>query len=124
MKKAWDKIGIALSSLCIVHCIGLAILPALLPTLGHLGIEFHLFMSILILVTSPLAFIPGYKKHGVSMVIMWAMAGLSMILLGTFMEEKFPEWLSHSVTIVGSITLVYAHFLNIKHSRHNHCCDH
>jgi hypothetical protein len=124
MKKAWDKIGIALSSLCIVHCIGLAILPALLPAVEHLGIEFHLGMAVLIMITSPLAFIPGYKKHGISMVIMWAMAGLALILLGTFMETKFPEWISHSVTISGSITLVYAHYLNIKHSRHHHCCDH
>jgi len=124
MKKAWDKIGITLSSLCIVHCIGLAILPVLLPAVGHFGIGFHLSMSFLILLTAPLAFIPGYKKHGLSMVIMWAIMGLTLVLLGTFMEEKFAEWLSHSVTIAGSITLVYAHYLNIKHSRHHHCCDH
>lgn len=124
MKKAWDKIGITLSSICIVHCIGLAILPALLPAMEHMGAEFHYGMAILILLTSPIAFIPGYRKHGVGLVLLWAICGITLVILGTLFDGFIVEWMSHSIVISGSITLVCAHYMNIKHSKHHHNHNH
>jgi MerC mercury resistance protein len=128
MKKVWDRLGIAFSSACIVHCVMVAFLPLFFPALTvytH-STWVHIIVGVIILFTSPLAFIPGYRKHGLSWVIGTAFVGLFLILAGIMMEHKVSDQISHAVSILGSLTLVLAHAKNIQHShRHRHqpqCC--
>jgi hypothetical protein len=125
MKKVWDRVGIAFSSACVVHCIAVAFLPLLFPALSvytH-STWVHVIVGIIILFTSPLAFIPGYRKHGLSWIISTAFLGLFFILLGILLEEKVSDQVSHGVSIIGSMILVIAHAKNIQHShRHRHQC--
>lgn len=54
---------------------------------------------------------------------MIGMSGLLFVGLGVMLEQRFPEVLSHGVSIFGSLLLVFAHTKNIQHShRHQHQC--
>lgn len=125
MKKIWDKLGILFSSACIVHCILVAFLPVLFPAFSIYteASWIHMSVAVIILATSPLAFIPGYKKHGLTWIIFLALSGLTFVLLALFLEGFTSDQVSHSISILGSMTLVFAHAKNLQHSRrHNHNC--
>ncbi len=84
----------------------------------------HVVVGIIILMTSPLAFIPGYKKHGLSWIMISALTGLVFILSGILIEGWLSEQFSHGISIMGSIVLVFSHVKNIQHSNRykNECC--
>ena len=124
MKKVvWDRLGIAFSSACVVHCILVAFLPLFFPmisTYTH-STWVHIIVAAIILFTSPLAFIPGYKKHGLTWIVGTALSGLFFIFMGIVMEGKVSDQMSHGISICGSLLLVFAHGKNLQHShRHSH----
>lgn len=83
----------------------------------------HIIVGFIILITSPLAFAPGYRKHGLTWIIGTAIAGLILILLGVVIEGRVLAQISHGISILGSMTLVFAHVKNLQHShRHHHQC--
>jgi len=128
MKKVvWDRLGIAFSSACIVHCIAVAFLPLFFPVLKQYthSTWVHIVVASIILFTSPLAFVPGYRKHGLTWILGMAVAGLMMVFMGILLDDKVLEQASHGISICGSLLLVLAHAKNIQHShrhRHQHCC--
>src|SRR6476620_7831912 len=84
MKKVWDRVGIAFSSACVVHCILVAFLPIFFPAISVYTHSswVHIIVGLIILFTSPLAFIPGYKKHGLTWILSTAVTGLFLIMMG------------------------------------------
>lgn len=125
MKKVWDRLGIAFSSACVVHCILVAFLPLIFPAISSYthSTWVHIIVGIIILFTSPLAFIPGYKKHGLTWILSVAVAGLFFILLGILLEGRLSDQITHGVSIFGSFLLVTGHIKNLQHShRHAHQC--
>jgi hypothetical protein len=127
MRKLWDKWGIVLSAACIIHCFAVVILPLLLPAVEMLVHSpwVHRVFATLVIFTTPLAFLPGYRRHGLHRVLILAVAGLCLVLVGVAMDGQVDEFLSHATSIVGSMLLVSAHVWNLKHShRHQKCCDH
>lgn len=125
MKKVWDRVGIAFSSVCVLHCIVVAFLPILFPAIEIYTHQtwIHLIVGFTILFTSPLAFVPGYRRHGLTWIMGVAVMGLFFILSGILMERGFSEQVSHGVSIFGSLLLVFAHAKNLQHShRHQHQC--
>lgn len=125
MKKVWDRLGIAFSSACVVHCIFVAFIPLIFPALAyftHLD-WVHGAVAISLLVTTPMAFYPGFKKHGLTWILSLASLGILIILAGMFLEDRTSEILSHSISILGSLLLVLAHVKNLQHShKHKHQC--
>jgi hypothetical protein len=126
MKKVWDQMGITVSSLCFVHCVLVAFVPLMVPTLSfypHASWP-HIITGALVFLTTPLAFIPGYKKHGFNWVLILALIGLVLVVSGIFLENlEFSEQESHGVSILGSLLLVFSHLKNLQHShKHNHQC--
>jgi hypothetical protein len=126
MKKIWDQMGIAFSSACVVHCVLVAFLPLFVPALSSVTHQpwVHILVGFSILLTSPLAFVPGFRKHGLTWIIGLAGLGLIFISSGMILERLIDsEQLSHGVSILGSVLLVTAHAKNIQHShRHHHQC--
>ena len=126
MKKiVWDRLGIAFSSACVVHCIMVAFLPLFFPVISAYthSTWVHIVVGFIILFTSPLAFIPGYRKHGLSWIIASALVGLALVFMGIILEERVTDQVSHGISIIGSLFLVFAHGKNIQHShRHQHQC--
>lgn len=126
MKKVWDRLGIAFSSACVVHCILVAFLPLFFPAISAYTHSswIHIVVGLIILFTSPLAFIPGYKKHGLTWILTTAVTGLFLIMMGVLLEGKFSDQITHGVSIMGSVALVFAHAKNLQHSHkhHHQCC--
>ena len=122
-KKVWDKVGILLSSACLVHCVGLLVIPFLLPALGAFFHSpwVHRFFAAFILIVTPMAFMPGYRRHGMSRVLVQAGLGIAFILAGVATDGVLPELASHGFSVVGSLMLVGAHVQNLRHSRRS-CC--
>ena len=128
MKKVvWDRLGIAFSSACVVHCIMVAFLPFFLPVISQYthSTWVHFIVLITMLITTPFAFVPGYKKHGLTWILAMALIGLLLVILSVIIEGKVSDQLSHGISIFGSLFLVFAHAKNIQHS-HRHvqhpCC--
>ncbi len=126
MKKVWDRLGITFSSACVVHCIVVAFLPLFFPALSVYTHTtwVHVVVGFIILFTSPLAFVPGYRKHGLTWIIGVALTGLFFITMGVLLEGRYSDQMTHGVSIVGSLCLVFAHAKNIQHSHkhHHQCC--
>lgn len=126
MKKVWDRLGITFSTACVIHCIVVAFLPFFFPAISlytH-STWVHIAVGFIILFTSPLAFIPGYKKHGLTWILGVAVTGLFFISMGVLLEGKVTDQTSHGVSIMGSLFLVFAHAKNLQHSHkhHHQCC--
>ena len=128
MKKVvWDRLGIAFSSACVVHCIMVAFLPFFLPFISQYTHSswIHFIVLFTMLFTTPFAFVPGYKKHGLTWILALALIGLVLVILSVIIEGKVSDQLSHGISICGSLFLVFAHAKNIQHS-HRHvqhpCC--
>jgi hypothetical protein len=124
MKKIWDRWGIALSGVCLFHCIAVILLPMILPALEvfvHIP-WIHRLFAFFVLITTPLAFIPGFRRHGFGHVLSLAILGVSCILAGVILDGSVSEILSHIFSIAGSIMLVAGHWLNMKHSQKEKCC--
>jgi hypothetical protein len=125
MKKVWDRLGIAFSSACVVHCIIVAFVPMVFPAISAYthSTWIHVVVGMIILLTSPLAFVPGYKKHGLTWILATAIGGMMLILFGILAEGQISDQLSHGISILGSILLVFSHAKNLQHShRHKHQC--
>lgn len=126
MKKVWDRVGITFSTACAIHCVVVAFLPLFFPAFSIFSHRswVHIAVGMIILLTSPLAFVPGYKKHGLTWILGTAGAGLLFILMGVLLEEKVTDQVSHGISIMGSMCLVFAHAKNLQHSHkhHHQCC--
>ena len=125
LRKVWDRLGILFSSACVIHCLVVAFLPLAFPTIRIFmhATWIHVIVGIIILFTSPLAFVPGYKKHGLTWIIGLAISGLFFILLGVLLEGHVSDQASHGVSMLGSLILAFSHAKNLQHSqRHKHKC--
>lgn len=126
MKKVWDRVGITFSTACVIHCVVVAFLPLFFPAISLYAHKswVHIAVGMVILLTSPLAFVPGYKKHGLTWILGTACSGLFFILMGVLLEERVTDQVSHGVSILGSMCLVFAHAKNLQHSHkhHHQCC--
>lgn len=95
-----DRVGVAASVLCAIHC-GLApVLLLALPAFGKIWAHpaSHALVAILIVPLAILSIRKGYQKHGRRWVVMFAGIGISSVLIGAVL----PAFTSKSVTPVSS----------------------
>lgn len=113
-----DRIGIALSGLCAVHCL---ILPLILPFLGTLASFVHsewthLVLAVLIIPTVAFAAWRGYQHHGKSEVLwLLGIGALSVLVALVVGVQGAGEHTETAVTTLGSIFLITGHWQNYKH---------
>lgn len=128
--KPWDKLGILISSLCIVHCVLLPILIIAFPTITTLlnldEDKTHLLLLVFIVPAVAFAVYSGFRVHKQWMPLLWLGMGLCIVVFGTFFAHKiighgWEPW----IVLVGSIFLVRGHLLNHHHCKHceeeHHC---
>lgn len=122
MRVFWDKIGLGLSGLCLIHCL---LLPVALSALPWLGIVFedewvHMFFAAVAIPVAFIAFIPGFQKHHLKSVLFLGLAGVVFLLLGSVGHDLVGHDAAHWVTVIGGVSLVSAHIANFKLSS---CCS-
>ncbi|NMP33591.1 MerC domain-containing protein [Thalassotalea sp. M1531] len=109
-----DRIGIAATSLCALHCI---LLPILLPALPLLGLSFladHTWEHVFLIITAVLgtvALFSGFKRYHKKLYPFY------LLYLGVAIY-----WIKHDFSIehqpffivTGALLIVAAHFINMK----------
>ena len=120
----FDRIAIALSAICIVHCLVLPLLVALLPlavvVFGEAG-HFHELMLWLIVPSSVVGFYLGYREHGRVGIGALGVVGMALITAAALLGHgQWTSWLEAGVSLLGSMVLVGAHWINFQEVRRVH----
>ncbi len=109
-----DGVAVALSGLCLVHCLALPLIVAGLPFLaqfsaGHL----HLQMLIVVLPLSILALTIGLRRHRNLRIIAAGSIGMLLLVIGaTVAHTQLGLTADRLFTIAGALTLATAHYYN------------
>ena len=128
IQEVGDKIAIALSSLCVVHCVLTPLLIIALPTFGGLAILDHeVFHQVLLFFVVPVglvALLAGYRHHKNGKVLSCGLAGLFLLTLaGTVAHDIAGEEGETVLTIIASLFIVIAHIQNFR-KRNLIRCEH
>lgn len=114
-----DSAAVALSALCLVHCLALPLVVASLPFLtrfaeGHL----HLQMLVLVLPVSTVAFGLGFRRHRNRRIVTTGSLGMLLLVIGaTVAHARLGLAADRSFTIAGALVLAVSHFFNSYRSR-------
>ena len=121
---SFDILGIAASSICIVHCLAMPFIIGLLPLIGWqflAGKLAHQILAAFVFTFALFAIVPGYLKHHKKPVLVAMLAGLSLVAMATFIcGTILPESLELPMITVGNIILVITHW----HNHHLASCRH
>ena len=114
-----DRAAIALSGLCVLHCLAIPFVLLALPFGGHLTEgHFHLQMLVIVVPVSTLALSFGFRRHRRLPVLVAGAAGLLLLFIGgTWMHSEIGIVADRATTIAGSLILASAHFYNSLFSR-------
>ncbi len=108
-----DQAAISASVLCLVHCLALPLAVSFFPTIAQVADLPEWFHLVLVLIAMPIsgwAMAAGYRRHGAMLPVTWAIMGLLLMALGAWGGWSLAA--ETGITVVGSIILMLAHFLN------------
>jgi hypothetical protein len=111
-----DMVGIALSALCMVHCLVLPLLVSFAPAIlrGLPGDDVtHRVLAIGIALAGGLAFRSGYKVHRKGWILALFLLGIALISAAAALGDSvLPGFGETGITICGSLLLITAHWCN------------
>jgi len=114
---AADRLGVAGSLVCALHCALLPVGISLAPTLGALGVgvvdldqAFVMFASALGIFTLSL----GYRKHRALKALALLVPGLLMLWLGAFTTLHDHSLLHALLMTLGGLLIAAAHVANLR----------
>lgn len=116
-----DAGALALSSLCLLHCLALPLLAAALPLFGAWAQAewVHLLFVAIALPLTGYALWRADRRHRLP-VMAWTAAGLGLgLLLAGARELPSHAW-ETPLTVTGSLLLAATHVWNARR-RHRHC---
>lgn len=124
ISKHFDQIAIALSAICIVHCLAVPLLIALVPVVTiAMGSDthFHELLLWLIVPTSFAGFALGYRVHGKIRTVLLGLAGIIVItIVSLWGHGAWSVGLEATVSVAASLVLGTAHWLNFRDVRRLH----
>jgi hypothetical protein len=115
-----DKAAIALSGLCLLHCLALPFLIVLLPFLNEVAIDrWHAPMLLVVIPVSVFAFTIGFRRHRNRGVIAVGAAGILLLVIGGTLAHYFLGLAADRIfTLSGAGVLAVAHYRNSRLARH------
>lgn len=120
----WDRWGVALSVLCLIHCLIIPFIALSIPMLARYYLMHpytHLIFAILILPLGGFAFWHGYRHHHKTWVLILGLAGLLIVgLLPLFFHAINLVQPEPYAVSLGSFLLVISHWNN-KTTCPGHC---
>lgn len=116
-----DHAAIVLSGLCLLHCLLLPFVIAVLPLLSRVNeSHFHAQMLIVVIPVSVVAFALGFRRHARKAIIAWGIAGVAVLVFGaTFAHANYGATADSFLTMIGAIVLATAHYFNNRFTRHS-----
>jgi cytochrome c biogenesis factor len=125
VQRPFDRLAIALSGLCVVHCLLTPVALVLFPVLAATSVaddHFHMLLLGLVLPASLVALVLGCRRHKDHLVI--SLGGIGLVLLmftaiggHAVLGERGERW----STVLGSVTLALGHLRNHYLCRRNAC---
>jgi hypothetical protein len=115
--KIWDSIAIGASFACLVHCLALPVLIALLPAWSaflDVPESFHLWLLVLAVPVSLTVLVRAATGKPGYLPLRFGIAGLTLMALGLGVEGEVSEAI---VTSVGALLLAFGHILNWRARR-------
>lgn len=117
-QRLFDGLAIGTSTVCLLHCLAVPLMIVLLPALGaYLTFpeEFHLWMLLVVAVTSFAGIGLGYLEHRRLTPACLALTALAILVIAEPLlhEAGLEVW----AAVPGSILLAIAHLLNLKYVR-------
>ena len=113
-----DRLAIGLSLMCVIHCLAITSLLALLPSVVALPLEneaFHLWMVVAVLPSSAYALTLGCKQHKRYQLVILASIGLTFLLLALALgEERVGEFGEKILTVFGAGFVAVGHWFNFR----------
>ena len=126
-KATWlDGFAVCASFTCMIQCLGLPLLLAVLPAIANRidpGESLHVIVLLLAIPTSAFALIQGWRKHRAFVPLAVGGVGLSLMAIGIGFASR--ELVETAVTVSGSLMLAGAHIANWRHRRlmHSQACS-
>ncbi|WP_371195993.1 MerC domain-containing protein [Glaciecola sp. SC05] len=123
---ASDNTAIAISFMCILHCLALPVLLTALPSVTALlalsDERFHLFLVFAVIPISIFAMLFGYFYHRQISVLLVGLIGLLTLASAALLGHDI---LGHSsevvLTVVGSVLIAFSHLQNLLLRRSEPC---
>lgn len=113
-----DNLGIAASTLCLIHCMAMPFLIALLPFMGLQFLEgevAHRVIALFVFAFAIFAIGPGYMQHRKKQVLIATIFGLSLVAGALLIAgPMFGEQYELPFITTGNLILVITHLRNRK----------
>jgi hypothetical protein len=111
-----DTLGVAASSLCLVHCLLMPLVILMLPALSASIVHneaTHYLLAVFVTIFCLTAVVPGYLRHSRKEVLFLMLVGLSLVLFATFVAGPvLGESWEVPLISVGNLLVVGAHVFN------------
>src|SRR5690606_36546826 len=112
-----------LSAVCIVHCLAIPLIVAILPiaALGLGGGHFHGLMLWLVVPVSAVDFALGYRVHRRVDVVAVGIAAVALLMVaGIYGHDQWAAAVEAAVSVVASLILAGSHWVNFREVRRLH----
>lgn len=129
VSRYFDRIAISLSAICIVHCLAVPLVVAVLP-LAAIGLgdesHFHAVMLWLVVPISVIGLVMGYREHNRAAIVVAGIVGMAIVSVAAILGHgQWPISIEVLVSLVGSVLLAGAHWANFVvvrkvHVHHHH----
>ncbi|MEM7361292.1 MAG: MerC domain-containing protein [Pseudomonadota bacterium] len=122
-----DKAAIALSVLCVIHCLFTPALVVALPALSSVIVDaelYHRIMVFFVVPTSVYALTLGCKEHQRYPLMILGVLGLAILCFATLWGgQLFGHTGEIALTLIGSLIVVSGHVINFRLCRACGHCD-
>lgn len=124
LSRHFDRIAIVLSTICIVHCLAVPFVVAVLPiaaiTLAD-DSHFHALMLWLVVPTSAVGFGLGFRVHRRWGIVAFGAAAAAALAAAAILGHAYwSEGAELAVSVAASLALAGAHWLNFREVRRLH----
>lgn len=119
-----DKLAVAISSLCVLHCIATPLLLIAVPSLASASMlsdeTFHRVLLFFVIPIGAVALTIGYSHHKQIKVLAAGIVGLTLLSTPILIEasgldhEVLGETGEVYITVLASFIIVAAHFINFN----------
>lgn len=121
-----DRVAIAISVVCALHCAVTPILLSVFPLLSMQFVDehtFHLMLLTLIIPSSVIAMVLGCKKHKDAIVfLLGATALVTLVITAIFGHDLFTHMGEVIMTVSATALLSIAHWRNYTLCKGKACC--
>lgn len=119
-----DIAGVFASTLCMIHCLLLPIVIAVMPFVAKPLMQHdwvHVGLAGFVLTFCLIAYIPGYLQHRDKRLIYVGVAGLTLVFFATFVARAWGEITEAVIITAGNTVIIFGHMLNRKKLAHLKC---